>query len=275
MLKYPKRFNSINTHNNITPAFAGLLFNNFPQLSNQPKQIPWLTGTLDTATQFRNIHSMPFMLWSREITDYIYKDYYLSGNMLYQMSNGMKIKVIKNDTLKNKIIQLRDNFKLINNYITENDLVYPKEESLAFEKKTLLYSFEDSKQFDYAFNSADTSILPSFKLNNAYRNLFVELSADVKIDNKQYVDQPAVRLAIIDTTKGNRNFLFWTNHNIVQLTKSDFDIETWNTISMNDYFNLTAFEKYKNKIFDFSLYASQLPANLHFKNYKVKIYGIK
>jgi hypothetical protein len=275
LLKAPKYFNSVNTHNSITPSVAGLLFNNYPSLSNKPKTIPWLTGPLDTSIAFRNIHSMPFMLWSREITDYIYKDYYLSGNMLYKMESGMKIHMIKDDTLKNKMIALRDNFKLINNYVTENNLVYPQNASNSLEKKTLLYEFNTPKQFDYNFSGSDTTILPSLKLDDTFKNVYVEFEAEVKIDDKKYEDQPAVRLAIIDTTKGNRNFLFWSNHNIVQLSKNDFDIETWNPISMNDYFNISEYRKYKNKIFDFSLYASELPAHLHFRNYKVRIYGIK
>ena len=139
MIKSPKKFLSVNTHNNIGPTITNLVLSNYPQLQNKPSEVHWLTDVMDTAQTFRNIHSMPFMEWSREMTDYIYKDYYLSGKQLYKMDAQLGLHKIKNDTLKQHVTQLLNNYKLINDYVTTKNKIYPANRSLASIPKQLLY----------------------------------------------------------------------------------------------------------------------------------------
>ena len=74
MLKASKKFYSVNSHNNIAPTITAILLNNY-KMSYHPKDVHWMGDVIDTFPSFRNTQSMPFMAWSREIGDYIYKEY--------------------------------------------------------------------------------------------------------------------------------------------------------------------------------------------------------
>jgi len=275
MLKAPKKFYSISTHNNVAPTITNLILNNYPNLKTRPSQVHWLTDVIDTSVNFRNRNSMPFMEWSREITDYIYKDYYLSGKQLYQIKENLDIQKIKNDTIKTHMTHLIDNFKLINDYVTSNDKIYPKEKSIDTASKTLLQEFKLGNIININTKSSDITILPEFRVPKEFKNLYIELSADINLQLPGLDDQPAYRLSLIDTTKGKRNFVFWTNHNIVQMTKGDYIEKQWNSTSTTDMFTLSDYKKYKNLVFDLSFFNNARPIALQMKGLHLKVFGVK
>ena len=215
------------------------------------------------------------MEWSREITDYIYKDYYLSGKQLYQIKENLDIQKIKNDTIKTHMTQLINNFKLINDYVTSNDKIYPKEKSIDTASKTLLQEFKLRNVININTKSSDITILPEFKVPKEFKYLFIELSADINLQLPGLDDQPAYRLSLIDTTKGKRNFVFWTNHNIVQMTEGDYIEKQWNTTSTTDMFTLSDYKKYKNLVFDLSFFNNARPIELQMKGLHLKVFGVK
>ncbi len=274
MLKQPKKFYSINSHNNIGPTITNMVLANYPQLNNVPEEVHWMTDVMDTAQKFRNIHSMPFMEWSREISDYIYKDYYLSGKQIYKIDSKLGLTKIKNDTLKEHVTKLINNFKLINDYITTKNKIYPANKSLATLPKDLILDYKNDATQTIHTVGPDTSIMPIIKVPKAYKYLYVELNAKINLMIPGLEDQPAFRFALIDTTKGNRNFVFWTNHNIVQLSKGDFIEKQWNNVSVTDMMTLDSYKKFKNLIFDLSFYNGKT-TYLQMKDLNLKVYGVK
>jgi len=274
MLKAPKKFYSVNSHNNLAPAITSLVLNNYPALTYQPKEVHWLTDVMDTCATFRNIQSMPFMEWSREMSDYIYKGYYLSGDQLYRMTPDLLEEKVENDSVKKHMVRLLDNFKLINSYVCDNNKIYPANKLTATgERKLLLDYFNPATQTIFT-KSSDTTIMPEIRIPKDARYLYVELSADIFLRTPGE-DQPSFRLAMIDTTGQGRDFVYWTHHNIVQMAKDDYIEKQWNPVSTNDMFTLNDYKKYKNMIFDLSFYTQVLPMNLQMRNLKVKIYGVR
>ena len=274
MLKQPKMFFSINTHNSIGPTITNMVLANYPQLKNKPEEVHWLTDVMDTVQKFRNIHSMPFMEWSREMTDYIYKDYYLSGKQLYKIDSNLGLAKIKNDTLKQHITALLNNFKLINDYVTTKNKIYPANKSFASIPKDLILDYKNNNLQNIHTESPDTTIMPEIKVPLVYKYLYVELDASINLMLPGLEDQPAFRFALIDTTRGNRNFVFWTNHNIVQMAKGDYIENQWNKVSVTDMMTLDSYKKFKNLIFDLSFYNGRTNY-LQMKDLNLKIYGVK
>ena len=123
MLKASRKFYSVNSHSNLAPTITSLLLNNYKMPYN-PKEVNWLGDVLDTCASFRNINSMPFMLWSRDISDYIYKEYMLSEGQLYKLTPELLQQPYTNDSLKKYISRLLENFKIINNYVCDSNKVY-------------------------------------------------------------------------------------------------------------------------------------------------------
>ena len=275
MLKAPKKFYSINSHNNIAPTISALIFNNYPQLKNKPEEVPWMADVIDTTVQFSNQQSMPFMEWSREITDYIYKDYYLSGNQLYQLTPNLLEVKVENDSVKNYMLRLLNNFKLINNLVCSRNLLYPNQTIDKNSKKKLLLDYYNPRTQNIITKLSDSSIIPAINVPKNNKFIYVELSAEINLLSPGLEDQPAFRLSMIDTSNKKRNFLYWTNHNIVQMTKKDYVENQWNFTSTNDMFTVNDYKKSKSLVFDLAFFSNARPINLQMKNLKVKIFGIK
>jgi phosphoglycerol transferase MdoB-like AlkP superfamily enzyme len=274
MLKTARKFYSVNTHNNLAPTIASLVLKNYP-VAYKPKEVHWLNGVMDTATAFRNLHSMPFMEWSREMTDYIWKDYYLSGTELYKMTPDLLEEKTDNDSVKQHMTRLLNNFKLINSYVCDNNKLFPAALLRLADKRELLYDYSDPALHSYFTRSSDTTLMPEFPVPKNYKYLYVELSAEINLRTPGLEDQPSFRMAMIDTLKRGRNFVFWTHHNITQIAKGDFVEKQWNAVSTNDMFTLSDYKQYHHMIFDLSFYTQVLPMNLQMRNLKLKLYGVK
>ena len=274
MLKWAKKFYSVSSHNNLAPSISSLILNNY-SLPNTPKEVHWLGDVIDTSVAFRNIQSMPFMEWSREMTDYIYKEYYLSGNQLYRLTPALLQEKISNEPVKKHMMQLLNNFKLINSYTCENNKIYPADKWVQPGQRDLLLDYASDATQTFLMKRSDTTIMPELTIPKNYTSLYVEVMADINLLTPGLEDQPSFRLAMIDKLNKGRNFVFWTHHNIVQMSKDNYIEKQWNTVSTSDMFTLSDYKKYRNMVFDLSFYTQVLPMNLQMRKLKVKIYGIK
>jgi len=274
MLKKAQRFLSVNTHNNITPTILSLLSEKY-QFKNQPKEVHWLSGVMDTCTGFRNTQSMAFMSWSREINDYIYKDYFISGDQLYKLKPDLTQEKCQNDSVKEHMIRLRENFKNINYYVCDNNKVYPQNRNLLPGKKELLFTYTDSVSKVIFSRSSDTSLMPFYKVPKGYKYLYVSFSANVNIADDNADNYPTVRFALIDTKGNKHNFLYWSKRDIATLSAGNFVPNEWNTVTANDMFTMSDYAKIKDLQFDLALFGSPAVINLKMEKLTLRIYGIK
>ena len=274
MLKAPKKFYSVNSHNNLAPTITSLILNNYKQLPYQPKEVHWLGDVMDTAAAFRNNQYMPFMYWNRGIGDYIWKEYMVSNGQLYKLTPALLMEKYKNDSIKNHIIKLMNNFKIINSYVCDNNKVFPAKEMLSLGEKKLLLDYSDTTQQNIASNNSDTSLMKEFKLPREYKFLYVDVSADIKLLTPGIEQQPSVRFALIDNTNDNSDYVFYTNHDIVDIAKGEYHEKQWNQVSTNDMFTMNDYAKYKNLLFDLAFYSGK-PINLQMKNLRFRIWGVK
>lgn len=274
MLKAPKKFYSVNSHNNLAPTITTLLLSNY-KLPYNPKEVHWLDDVLDTCASFRNIQSMPFMAWSREINDYIYKDYMLSEGQLYKLTPELLEDPYTNDSIKNYITHLLENFKIINSYVCDSNKIYPPEQNLMPGTKELLFSFNDSVPKTIFTTKQDTSLMPDFVIPGQYKYLYVETSADVYLASPGTENQPDFRLALVDRNGLSKKYLYWSKRDIVLMTKNDYQSKNWNHVSTNDMFTLDDYRNYNNMVFELALFNVRTPINLKIKELKVNIYGIR
>jgi len=274
MLKAPRKFLSVNSHNNLAPTITNLIINNF-SVPYKPSQVPWLGSVMDTSTAFRNIHSMPFMEWSRDISDYIYQDYFLSGDHLYKLTPDLQEESINNDSVKNHMIRLRENFKLINKYVTENNKVFKIAESLVNDDKKLLLNYKDSVEKNIFSKQTDANLMQDFKIPSGYKYLYVEASGNI-YSPADFVDHhPSLRLALIDTKNYKRKFLFWTMRDFPSITPTEFIPKQWNAFSTSDMFTLDDYKKYQELSFNVGVWTDSIPINFKLQGLNIKIYGIK
>lgn len=125
MLKQSVHFSSISTHLNVAPTFYSFLSANFG--FELPEKVSWLGKQIDFDRNFRNLNNIPLMRTSREITDYVFGDYFLSENELFLIKENLDLKQIKNQKLLDSLTESLTNFIKLNDYITKNNLIISDE----------------------------------------------------------------------------------------------------------------------------------------------------
>ena len=274
MLKRAHRFYSVNTHNNITPTILAFLNDNF-HLPNNPQEVHWMGGVMDTSTGFRNEQSMPFMWWDREIADYIYKDYFLSDKQLYKLNPDLTQTRYENDSIKKHIIALRENFKVINEYVCDNNKLYPAAKGLLPGKKELLLDYTDTSYHNIFTHRSDTSLMQMYKTPTGYRYLYVEFSAKVNIAGNNPDEYPTIRFAMIDTKNRGMRYLYWSKRDLATLSKKEFVPKQWNDISATDLFTMSDYQNIPNLHFELALYNGPIPTDIKVKSLRMRVYGVK
>ncbi|MCL6098002.1 MAG: LTA synthase family protein [Bacteroidetes bacterium] len=123
LLKRTAKFSSVSSHFDITPTLLAFLSDRY-----QTKKITastFIGSTLDTARQFRNIHSYPLMRNKNELLDYLYQDYFYSDKTLYKISPDLDISPIDDNVVENKIANMFDDFKRRNNFMIQTGTLVP------------------------------------------------------------------------------------------------------------------------------------------------------
>lgn len=274
MLKEPAKFFSVNSHNNLAPTIISLLFNNYKMPYN-PKEVHWLADVMDTSKSFRNIQSMPFMEWSREINDYIYKDYFLSEGSLYKLTPDLLEEPCMNDSVKKYINHLLENFRIINSYVCDNNKIYPAVKEVLPGPKEVLISYKEPLAKIFFTGNRDTVLMPGFTIPPEYKYLYIEVSADVKLSSSKIENQPSFRLGLVDKISNKKDYLYWTNRDIEYMAKGDYIPKQWNHVSTNDMFALEEYRNHSNLQFELALVTSRPPINLQMKQLSVMVYGIR
>ena len=274
MLKQAKKFYSVNSHLNIAPTISTLLLRNF-NFSYHPKDVHWLSDVIDTTVAFSNKQSMAFMEWSRDISDYLYKDYFVSGNQLYKLTHDLLQVPYKNDSLKNFIIKLRENFKIINTYVCDSNKIFPAQEVVTPGDKQLLFDYIDTASKNIFARSSDTSLMPDFKIPQQYKFLYVEVAANVNSPAGEIDYHPSMRLALVDRLPKASDYLYWAMREVANISKSEFIPQQWNAIETKDMFSLDDYKNKKGLVFNLGIWTDSIPINFQMKDLRVKIYGVK
>jgi phosphoglycerol transferase MdoB-like AlkP superfamily enzyme len=274
MLKKPQQFLSVNSHNNLAPTITQLITKNY-HTQYAPKDVHWLGDVMDTSTAFRNIHSMPFMSWSRDISDYMYKGYFISDEQLYKLAPNLLLEPYANDTLREHMTRMRENFKIINAYVCEKNKVYPQKQNLLPGEKVLLKEFSDSSSKLIYSKLSDTTLSADFAIPHQYKYLYVEASAKVNMPDKGINMHPTLRFALVDTKNNGRKYLNFSKREIATLSKGDFVPQQWNSISTNDLFPLEDYKNVKDFIFETAIWTDSIPIKMKIQNLDIKVFGIK
>jgi phosphoglycerol transferase MdoB-like AlkP superfamily enzyme/tetratricopeptide (TPR) repeat protein len=146
MLKGPQRFSSVSTHSDVTPTVLAFLEANYGM--SFPHRAHWLGQGIDTATTFRNIHTMPLMRNKQELVDYLDEEYFLAGDQLFKLRNGLDIEEIDNDSIRIALQKKLDDFKRINRYVCSKNKLYPELQQR--------YDLVDSAREDSLFAALDS-----------------------------------------------------------------------------------------------------------------------
>jgi phosphoglycerol transferase MdoB-like AlkP superfamily enzyme len=123
LVKKPVKFSSVSSHLDVTPSILAFLKSRYA--IRLPRQAHWLGDGIDTASAFRNVHSIPFMRVKEETADYLDGKYFVSGEQLFELKPDMYIEEIQDDVVYKDVRAKLDQFKKINKYVVDQNKLYP------------------------------------------------------------------------------------------------------------------------------------------------------
>ncbi|TDQ23988.1 LTA synthase family protein [Tenacibaculum caenipelagi] len=157
MLKRAQRFKSVSSHWDVAPSIYSFLNNNY--LLKPLKQTAWMGSGLDTVKKFRNIHQIGLMRYKGGLKDFIYDEYLYSDGSLYKINSSFETHKINDKKMLETVKDSFNSFKRMNNYVTEQDKIYPftemhkKQKRIKFsvEEQELIRETAEGKTFDEVF----------------------------------------------------------------------------------------------------------------------------
>lgn len=89
MLKTSRHFKSLVSVLDVTPSLWSMLVNNYDLA--EPRYVSWLGDGLDTAVYFRSSKKILLMQDNRDISEFIYKNYFYSYDSIYKIDENMHL----------------------------------------------------------------------------------------------------------------------------------------------------------------------------------------
>ncbi len=88
LLRQPRRIRALSSHFDIAPALLAMLSRQYGVQT--PLQTHWMGTGLDTAVEWRNLHSLPLKQTKTDLDDYVSGTHYLGQDRLYTLSDGLQ-----------------------------------------------------------------------------------------------------------------------------------------------------------------------------------------
>lgn len=123
LLNRSAKFSSVSTHFDIAPTILAWLKNQY-HLS-MPTLSSWIGSGIDTTRGFRNIHSYPLMQTKNDVNGFIFGDYFLNSDDLFEIGTGMNLNPLQDEAAKSRVKASFDNFKKRNDKIITGAKLIP------------------------------------------------------------------------------------------------------------------------------------------------------
>jgi uncharacterized sulfatase len=264
------RFNSVNSHLNIAPTILALLKDNY-HLKYYPRYVSWLGDVLDTCRTFRNIHHTPFMLTNRDINDYLYEDNYIGGKQLYQICPQMNLKELPDGELTSKLMKIRDNFKIVNNYVCQNNKLYPATENIYDSAPVEIETFSNDKLQDSKRSGENSALCSDFTPPSQFKKIMVRVSFLIDSDTSQIGGPPIFSTSILSPDK--KKELVNSTKNIWELMVPSKTDKGWWTYTDEDIYDLEKIPDKGNHLFHIEVRNSH-KIKIKIKELKINFLGI-
>ena len=235
LIKTPVLFKSVNSHFNVVPALTSLLEMN-TDLS-MPDSVHWVGGTLDTSRTFRNTHSLPMMKNKNQLSDFISKEYFVSEDRLFTLTDNLGLLETENPVLADELNEQLSEFRSKNAYATLNDRLYPMETG-----STRGGSYDFITEFASLFDEIDSSVLSvddQFELarQHAFNGSYDEARA---IAQRLLLEVPSyhdVRLLLGRTYAWQGNYEKATEHYRQVIRREPEYYDTYNAFFDSEYWS--------------------------------------
>ncbi|MEI7596342.1 MAG: sulfatase-like hydrolase/transferase [Bacteroidota bacterium] len=189
MIKNAQTFSSVVSHSNIPATMLYFLKNKYN--ISIPDSLPFIANEMLVKKEFSSNLDLPIMRNKGDLSIYLYNNFYLCDNVLYEMSNHLELKPSNNEKMRKVLVDKLNTFKIINKYVCENDKIYDGKLAL-IESASYQFSVEEQK---YIKDNSIEKLMPDDKFFKArdlsrtgdYKNAKIILKL-VLNDSPNYAD---------------------------------------------------------------------------------------
>ena len=144
MQKQAQLFKGISSHMDIMPSILAMLKNSYNAVL--PAKLPFVGQGLNPSLTFgKNTADIPVMRHKGTFKDIIVGDYFLSGNDLFKINDNLSISESYDGTTLTNIKKKFQRFEKVNAYVTEKNMIMPKE-MMVFPYKIINFSISEKKR---------------------------------------------------------------------------------------------------------------------------------
>ncbi len=123
MLKRSASIGAVSSHLDITPSMMKFLKVNYK--IKTPDLVTWVGTGLDTAKQFRNVHSYPLKQTVSEMIDYVSGEYFLNNKTLYSMGDNFNLQPVDDKAKLAQLVSEFDQYKSQNKQLSQSLKLLP------------------------------------------------------------------------------------------------------------------------------------------------------
>ena len=123
LLKRSQTFGAVSSHFDITPSLLSFFKHQYK--FKVPSIATWMGDELDTAHDFRSVHSYPLIQTKNGVSDYLMDGYMLNGDDLFKMGDKMDLEPVKDEREKDKLEAAMAIFKQKNSKVVVGAKLIP------------------------------------------------------------------------------------------------------------------------------------------------------
>lgn len=177
LLKSPKTFRGVVTHHDLAPTITAYLSKNYDyQVDNV---CHWLGKSLDTSAVYNCEQSVAFMLNNRDVVEYLHHDYFICRDRLYKVNDSINLYEIDNDSIKNQLKEYLRQYRNIDKYVTQNNLLLQKPYNMI----ELLNSVDMNVVGYHIDKDCRQDIGRTVDIDEDYQRIYVDVKFAYRINN--------------------------------------------------------------------------------------------
>jgi len=270
LLKKPRHFESVSSHQDITPSVIAMLENkyHFPGVP----YVHWIGQGLDTSSSFRNIQTLQFITSEQETVDYLDKDYFLSKNRLYHIVNGLRTEPVSDPQTLQRLQEDLQATTVVAKYVTGYDRIILPQLFMDVSFDTVLIYSKDTTGYAFGITPGKyINLIKPIRFNSSYLRIICDM--EFRYFLPEYSDTtrfPRLILAIDDSAQ--KNYLY---HQL-PFPANPADSATagrWIPYHAKKVLDLTSIDELSGEFLKLYFYNSRL-SNIRCDSLKIKIYGL-
>lgn len=154
MIRSPRRFASVSSHLDVTPTLLAMLHHDYGMTF--PDTVAWLGAGIDTAAQFRNIHSLAMMRTKNTVDDFLDGDRFLSNDRLYHVDRHLALSELDDSVTMREMHQRLERFRAVNRFVSSGNHLLPGLAAAALDTGLDKQNAEDKAVFaSFGLSEAD------------------------------------------------------------------------------------------------------------------------